>query len=83
VSFFSMKKVQDGREIEFLITVREYVSPRDPSMPFYAEADKQVNQRSAPYTPSGWGVSLLEALSECMEAIRRFPYEGETAASAR
>lgn len=74
---FSMLKVQNGKEIEFTITVREYVTPKDPSMPFLAIADKQTNQRSAPYTPCGWGRSLLEALSLCMENVRRFPYEPE------
>ena len=75
--FFSMKKKQDGRFIEFRITVREYVTPKDPCMVYFAEADKQTNQRTAPYTPCGWGTTLLEALSDCMEGIRRFPYEPE------
>ena len=74
---FSMLKVQSGQEIEFVITVREYVTPRDPSMPFFATADKQTNQRTAPYTPCGWGRTLLEALSLCMESVRKFPYEPE------
>jgi hypothetical protein len=75
VHFFSMKKRCGGEDVEFRITVREYITPKDPSMPFFAEADKQVNQRGAPYTPCGWGNTLLAALSECMAAIRRFPYE--------
>jgi hypothetical protein len=83
VSFFSMKKQQDGQSIEFGITVREFVTPKDPCMLFFAEADKQTNQRTAPYTPSGWGTTLLEALSDCMEGIRRFPYEPEAEASYR
>ena len=44
---------------------------------FYAESDKQTNQNTMPYTPSGWGGTLLQALSECMGAVRRFPYEGD------
>jgi hypothetical protein len=75
IHYFTIKKRQGEESIEFLITVREYVTPKDPSMPFFAQADKQTNQRTAPYTPSGWGRSLSEALSNCMEAIRRFPYE--------
>ena len=73
--YFRMTKKQGDRDFDFLITVREYVTPKDPSMPFFAQADKQTNQRTAPYTPCGWGQSLSEALSNCMEAIRRFPYE--------
>ena len=76
LQFFSMKKRQDGREIEFLITVREYATPKDGSMRFFAQADKQTNQKTAPFTPSGWGATLLKALAECVEAVHRFPYEG-------
>jgi len=72
---FSMKKRQGDQEIEFIITVREYVTPHDPSMPFLAQADKQTNQKTIPYTPTGWGSSVLEALGHCMDEIRRFPYE--------
>ena len=61
--------------VEFLITVREYITPPDPTMRFYASADKQTNQKSAPFTPVGWGNTLLVALSECMKGIRLFPYE--------
>jgi hypothetical protein len=75
---FSSKKHQDGREIEFLITVREFVNPPDPSMKFYASADKQTNQRLSPFTPCGWGTTLLTALGECLRSIERFPYEGES-----
>jgi hypothetical protein len=74
--FFSMKKPCAGGEIEFIITVREYVKPRDPEMPFFAQADKQTNQKTAPFTPSGWGRTLLDALSECIHEVHRFPYEG-------
>jgi len=51
------------------------VSPPDPAMRFLAQADKQTNQKTAPYTPMGWGSSLLQALAECMKGIRKFPYE--------
>ena len=73
---FSSKKQADGRDVEFLITVHEYLTPPDPTMKFLAIADKQTNQKVAPYTPSGWGPTLLTALSECLEAIDRFPYQG-------
>ncbi len=72
---YSMLKHQSGGDVEFLITVREYVNPPDPAMRFLAQADKQTNQKTAPYTPTGWGSSLLQALAECMKGIRKFPYE--------
>ena len=75
--FFSMKKQQDEREIEFQIVVRESITETgDQSMRFFAQADRQTNQNTAPFTPTGWGSSLLKALSGCMQAIHRFPYEG-------
>jgi hypothetical protein len=85
VSFYSMKKQQQGEPVEFTIRVREFITPKDPAMVFFAEADKQTNQRTAPFTPSGWGRTLLEALSACVEAIHRFPYEptdGQMASSS-
>jgi hypothetical protein len=72
---FAMKKRQPNGDVEFLITVREYISPPDPALKFFAQADKQTNQKTAPYTPCGWGVSLVQALAECVRAIHRFPYE--------
>jgi hypothetical protein len=78
---FTMKKVQDGEAIEFTITVREYFTPQLGAMTFFAQADKQTNQRTAAYTPSGWGNSLMTALSACIKEIHRFPYEGERRAA--
>jgi hypothetical protein len=72
--FFSMTKLQAGGNIDFLITVKEYVTPKDPALVFFAQADKQTNQRVAPYTPSGWGKTLLAALEECVREVNRFPY---------
>jgi hypothetical protein len=77
--FFSVKKPHGAGEVEFRITVWEYVKPRDPEMPFFAQADKQTNQKTLPFTPSGWGNTLLDALAECIEAVHRFPYEGTEA----
>ena len=77
LEFFSIKKLQDGKAIEFRITVREFNKRNQLSMRFYAEADKQTNQKTAPFTPMGWGETLLGALVECIRAIKRFPYEGE------
>jgi hypothetical protein len=73
---FSVLKVQDDEEIEFTITVKEFYTPKDPAQPFVAQADKQTNQKVAPYTPTGWGQSLYEALSRCVKEVHRFPYQG-------
>jgi hypothetical protein len=74
---FSVMKQQDGAEIEFLITVKEYATPTDRRMRFFALADKETNQDSAPYTPCGWGETLLSALSDCLMELKRFPYQGK------
>ena len=73
---FAVTKQQDGREIEFQITVREAIPGDDQSTRFIAQTDKQTNQKTAPYYPTGWGSKLLDALSECVKAVHRFPYEG-------
>jgi hypothetical protein len=73
--FFCMKKPSDLGEVEFRITVFEYIKPREPEMRFFAQADKQTNQKTAPFTPAGWGRTLLDALAECIREIHRFPYE--------
>ncbi len=76
LSFYSMKKKQGGREIEFRITMREYVErPAGQHSRFFAEADKHVNQKTAAVLPHGWGNSVLEALADCIRMIRQFPYE--------
>ena len=62
--------------VDFVLTVREYLTPPDPSMKFLAVADKQTNQGNAAYTPTGWGKTLLSALAECVRAVKRFPYQG-------
>ena len=73
---FSMKKNEGGKMVEFRITVKEYAAPPPGhSLRFFAEADKQVNQKSVPVVPSGWGDSLLKALADCIRMIRQFPYE--------
>jgi hypothetical protein len=76
--FFSMKKTLPAGEVYFRITIKEFaVPPRGMSARFFAEADKQVNQKIAPVVPFGFGESLRGALSECMKMIRQFPYDGE------
>ena len=77
IHHFAVKKRQADGDIEFLITVREYISPPDPALRFFAQTDKQTNQRTAPFTPSGWGTSLVLALAECVKAVHRFPYQAD------
>lgn len=74
---YSMKKYQNGRDISFVITVREFAAPpKEQYARFFAQADKFVNQNTAPLLPTGWGNSLLDALCACAKMIRDFPYEG-------
>ncbi len=76
--FFSLKKHQQKGDIDFRIMVKEFaVPPPGQYVRFFAEADKPVNQKTAPLLPSGWGDSMLKALADCMRMIRQFPYEGE------
>jgi hypothetical protein len=83
VHVFCIKKVQDGAEIEMTITVKEFFTPPLGALQFFAQADKQTNQKVAPYTPSGWGSTMLEALGACVREINRFRYEaGAGGASA-
>jgi len=75
VHHFSMVKQSDRGEITFNIAVREFLTPKDPALGYFAEADKQTNQKVAAYTPIGWGNTLLAALAQCMREVERFPYQ--------
>jgi hypothetical protein len=73
---FSIKKSQKDGDIDFLVTVKEFVAPpKGQFAHFFAQADKFVNQGTAPILPTGWGNSLLDALCACVRMIREFPYE--------
>jgi hypothetical protein len=76
--FFSIKKKEPAGNVEFTIKVYEFVQRNTLNMKFFAQADKQVNQKGAPFIPFGWGETLLQALSDCVHSIRQFPYQGET-----
>ena len=76
LQFFSVMKPHAQGTVEFRITVYEYVRPPDPAMCFFAQADKQTNQKATAYTPAGWGRTLLEALERCVREVNRFPYQG-------
>lgn len=73
--FFSMKKQQGNEEIDFTITVKEFSTPKNPALKFFAQADKETNQHAVAYMPSGWGKTMLEALQACVREINRFPYQ--------
>jgi hypothetical protein len=76
--FFSVLKEHKGSEIAFRITIKEFASPPPGQhVRFFAEADKSLNQLTAPFVPCGWGNSLYAALGDCVRLIRQFPYEGE------
>jgi hypothetical protein len=49
-------------------------------MQFFAQAEKQTNQKVGPYTPSAWG-ETLDALLACVREINRFPCEAGTTES--
>ncbi len=73
---FSVKKREAGQDVEFVITVKEFARPKDPTMRYLAQADKKVFQKGVPFLPSGWGNTLLKALAECILIIKEFPYQG-------
>jgi hypothetical protein len=74
--FFSMKKIEPGGEVDLTITVKEFFTPQERALAFFAQADIQTNQGVAPYTPAGWGQTLLEALEACVREVNRFPHLG-------
>ena len=47
LQYYSMMKSYDGREVEIVIAVKEFYTPKDPAMTFFAQADKQINQKVA------------------------------------
>jgi hypothetical protein len=80
---FSMIKRQGSQDVIFTITVKEFaVPPAGQRMRFYAEADRALNQKTAPFTPCGWGSSVFAALGDCVRLIRQFPFEGEDGAAS-
>jgi hypothetical protein len=73
---FSMSKRQEGGDVTFRITVKEFATPPPGQrLRFFAEADKPVNQKTAAFVPCGWGNSVFTALGDCVRLIREFPYE--------
>ncbi len=79
--FFSVKKKHKTGEVELRITIHEYVTAEIGDLLFYAEADQDLNQGTAPFRPFGWGNTLSSALSECLRNIRKFEYEAPAQSS--
>jgi len=80
---FSIIKKQTTGDVRFSITVKEFaVPPPGQRVRFFAEADKQVNQKCGPFVPCGWGNTLFSALGDCVRLIRQFPYEEEGSTAA-
>jgi len=80
--FFSTKKRLASGEVELRITVREYATAEIGDLLFFAETDRELNQKTAPFRPCGWSRTLHGALSECMRNIRRFEFEEPEQAAA-
>jgi hypothetical protein len=75
--------VSDWRFAQKHVDEELAVPPPGQFVRFFAQADKPVNQKVAPFLPTGWGNSLLDALSDCTRVIREFPCdEGEIPAGA-
>jgi hypothetical protein len=71
--FFSFKKCQPTGEVEFVITVKEFASRNALQMRFYAQADKEVNQRIAPFRPFGWGIRYCARSANALTPSARTP----------
>ena len=71
--YFSFKKRQPEDEIEFVITVKEFASRDAMQMRFYAQADKEINERTAPFRAFGWGDTLLAALTNACGGSASIP----------
>jgi hypothetical protein len=79
---YSFKKCVSGVEVNFIITVKEFAAPPPGQhFKFFAQADKEINQKIAPFLASGWGASILEALTGCTRSIREFPCESDDGAA--
>lgn len=74
--FFSYTKKHAGGEIEARVTVKEFATAETSVMRFFAQADLALNQKAMKFHPCGWHETLLGALSECLNNLRKFEYEG-------
>jgi hypothetical protein len=71
VYHFSIIKQQCGGGVPFNIIIKEFaVPPPGQRLRFYAEADKDVNQKSASFVPCGWGTSIFSALGDSLKLTK-------------
>ena len=80
--YFSVKKPHASGPVEMRITVWEYATPEIGNLKFFAQADVELNQRTAPFQPCGWSSTLEGAVSECLRNIRKFEYEEKQASAS-
>ncbi|MDE3201967.1 MAG: hypothetical protein KGN79_13715 [Acidobacteriota bacterium] len=73
--YFSFTKQHAQGEVEARIVVKEFAFAKTSDMRFYACADVELNQKTMPFKPCGWGESLFCALSDCIRNLRRFDFE--------
>jgi hypothetical protein len=63
---FPLRRLQGEVEIEMIIHSKGDVTPTPGgAMQFFAQAEKQTNQKVGPYTPSAWGRDARRPLSVC------------------
>jgi hypothetical protein len=74
---FSVTKKHALGEIEAVITVKEFATPKTSDLKFYASADIDLNQKTLRFKPFGWSETLMGALAECLRNLRKFDYECE------
>jgi hypothetical protein len=80
--FFSVQKQCASGPIDVRITVWEYATPDIGDLQFFAQADTELNQGTAPFRPCGWGNTLLGALSDCLRNMGKFQHEPSRTNSA-
>jgi hypothetical protein len=77
IHYYSYLKQQSNGPVEFVIAVKEYATPASGDMQFFAQTDKETNQKATPFRPFGWHRTMLGALAACIDNIKRFDYEGD------
>jgi hypothetical protein len=73
--FYSITKKHAKGEIEARITIKEFATPSNTDLTFFAQADIELNQKTLPFRPCGWHQTQMGALAECLRNLRRFDFE--------
>ena len=78
---FSFKKYQNGAEIPFVITVREFVTaPKGQFSRFFAQADKEVNQKAGAILRNGGRIINMSSVSGQLGLFGQANYSSSKAA---